>query len=360
MKVLTLVPGNHVGGAERVAATVVEGLLKAGDEVIVVAGADRALTSLSPQARGLVMPIDPSRKILAPVGAQGLARLCAAEGFDVVYAHHRWPTLLCQPARRRFRVPVVFHCHSLLRPRLGTVWGDRTIAVSEAVAKHAIALGAPSERVRVVYNGVKPRRVTTIERAEARRRISGTLRVPLNGPFIVSVGRLEHDKGLDLILRALLRVPDAMLVVLGDGRARWSLMQTAAGLGLRNRVAFLGWVDDPAPFFSAAAVSLMVSSAEGLPLTLLESLAHGCPIIATSVGGIPELFEDQVSGLLIDDGDEGALASAMARLLYDSDVRDRLAKEGSKTVATRCTVPGMVRAVRSTLIDAVGDATSCP
>ena len=149
----------------------------------------------------------------------------------------------------------------------------------------------------------------------------------LNGRSLVFAGRLGPQKALDVALAALADVPDVSLTIVGDGPERAALGQRASELGLDSRVRFLGSVprERVLRLFRAADASLLPSRWENFPHTVVESLAVGCPVIATAVGGVPEVVEDGRNGLLVPPGEPAGLAAAISRFFSDADLASRLA-----------------------------------
>jgi glycosyltransferase involved in cell wall biosynthesis len=158
----------------------------------------------------------------------------------------------------------------------------------------------------------------------------------LDGKTLVFAGRLGPQKALGTLLHALVEVPDATLVVAGDGPEREPLEQLTRTLGLDGRVTFLGAVprERVLRLFGAADACVVPSAWENLPHTVVEALAVGCPVIATSVGGVPEVVRDGENGLLVAPGDSRALANAIARLLSDDALRERLSAAAPGSVAS--------------------------
>jgi len=140
-----------------------------------------------------------------------------------------------------------------------------------------------------------------------------------------SAGRLIELKGIELLLRAaaILRreFPDLRIEIAGAGPQREKLEQAAAQLGLEGRVSFLGWVDDLNSVLSRWDVFVMPSLEEGLGIGALEAMAAGLPVVASSVGGIPELIEDGKTGWLVPPADLEALASCLRSVLRNSEQR---------------------------------------
>ncbi|WP_187271615.1 glycosyltransferase family 4 protein [Massilia arenae] len=164
---------------------------------------------------------------------------------------------------------------------------------------------------------------------------------------LLFLGHLEASKGCHDLLRAMrtivAAVPQARLLLCGDGQ-RDEARALVAALGLQANVDLPGWVDagERAALLDAATVFVLPSHAEGLPMSLLEAMAHGVPVVATAVGGIPEAVRDGVEGVLIAPGDTAALADAVLGLLADPDARTRLGAAGRERVRTEFSSTRMI------------------
>jgi glycosyltransferase involved in cell wall biosynthesis len=157
----------------------------------------------------------------------------------------------------------------------------------------------------------------------------------LDGAVLAFAGRLGPQKALGVALEALAAVPGVTLAIAGDGPDRAELERRARELGLDGRARFLGSVsrEGVLRLFRAADASVLSSSWENLPHTVVEALAVGSPVIATAVGGVPEVVRDGENGLLVPSGDADALAGAIRRFFADDDLRRRLAAAAPGSVA---------------------------
>jgi teichuronic acid biosynthesis glycosyltransferase TuaC len=185
------------------------------------------------------------------------------------------------------------------------------IAVSSALGSAMIDRGVPPEKVFVIRNGVDLAMFSPVNKSEARSKTG------LAGQVLLSVGNLVPEKGHDLTIAALARMPDATLVLIGAGPEQGRLEKLASTLGVVGRIRFVGPVaqSELALWYSAADLTVLASTREGMPNVLLESLACGTPVVASRVGGTPEVVAGDVAGCLFDERNPDALAAACTDVL---------------------------------------------
>jgi glycosyltransferase involved in cell wall biosynthesis len=241
----------------------------------------------------------------------------------------------------RVRAPEDREVLRSLTPRM-----DHLIAVSRAM-EQKIADERPSDvPVSLIYNGVDLVRYDHTDPCCTLREEYG---MPDDAQVVGVVARLEHEKGHPTLLRAwpsvVGRVPNARLLVVGEGSRREELEEQAAALGIAGTVAFTGRRDDVPAVTAALDVAVLPSYREAQGLTILEAMALSRPVVASAVGGILEMIEDGRTGLLVPPHDHDALAAAIIRLLTDHAYADMLAKGGHDLVHERFCVELMVYAV---------------
>lgn len=226
---------------------------------------------------------------------------------------------------------------------------EHVFSPSEYLRGLALGWGIDPERISVLHNPA-PDVPELPPREELRRELE------LEGPTLAFAGRLGLPKALGVALEALAAAPEASLVVAGDGPERERLERHAAELGLDNRVRFLGNLSRGGVLrlFRAADAVVLSSSWENLPHTVLEALVVGTPVIATAVGGVPEVVSDGENGLLVPPGDPQALAAAIRRLLDDGELRSRLAAAAPGSVASY-TEEAVFSRIASALESAAGE-----
>jgi colanic acid/amylovoran biosynthesis glycosyltransferase len=204
---------------------------------------------------------------------------------------------------------------------------DAVVAISEFGRSQLMTL-APEERwprIHVVHCGIEPSAIAPPDRRDG-------------GAHILCVGRLVHLKGQSLLIDAVGvlrgRGIDAHLTLVGDGPKRTALEQQARRVGVADAVTFAGATGQDAvrAFYEAADVFALPSMAEGLPVVFMEALAHELPAVASRIMGVPELIEDERTGLLITPGRLDELVAALERLLSDPELRRRMGTEGRRRV----------------------------
>lgn len=196
------------------------------------------------------------------------------------------------------------------------------IVPSAHVQRLVIGWGIAPEKVHLIYNAAPPERDLPPTREAAR----AALGLPEDRPLLLSVGRLTAVKGFDVAIRALADLPDAALIVIGDGEDADALETLADETGVVDRVIFCGRREhrDVLIAMRACDVFVLSSHTEGLSHVLLEALSAGKPAVATAVGGNPEVITHGESGLLVPPGDPAALAGAIRRVLDDPALAQRL------------------------------------
>lgn len=311
-------------------------------------------------ANRYVLPASGGPASLLSAGAR-VGRWAKSSGAALLHGHGlRWSPLFAA-ASGASGLPLVVTLHNLvpadlglkeriaLRATLGRA--RRIICVSEAVAESARkSLSVRGERLTVVHNGVDAARFVPANlppRTETRQ----MLRLPIDVPVALCVSRLSPEKDVGTFLEAcaltVATIPDARFLVAGDGPQMPALGQRLAFLHLEERAALLGARDDVPRLLSASDLFCLTSREEGLGIAPLEAMACGLPVVATRVGGIPEVVQDGVTGLLVPPADPAAFAAAMAALLTDPARARAFGEAGRARVLSHFAEKAMVAATRA-------------
>jgi len=219
---------------------------------------------------------------------------------------------------------------------------DAVVTPCAAFAADLAAAGIDPRRITVLHNAVEPPRPIEMELARRALRIETALTV-------VAVGRLSREKGHDLLIDACAALPPwlrerTLVLIAGEGPERAALMRRAAAGGVRLRLD--GFQHDIRAWYAAADVFVLPSRSEGSPNVLLEALAAGCVVVASRVGGVPEIAEDGGSAALVAPDDTPAMSAAIARALTDPVWSGRL-RAGARAAASRFTPDARVSALRA-------------
>lgn len=203
----------------------------------------------------------------------------------------------------------------------------RVVTVCQPFAETIAGFGVGRDRISILHNAVKPFVSPWPEDVERVRRDLG---IQNHEAVILSVGRLSHEKGHADLIRAATRLAGMpgtspfRVVILGDGPERETLTKLAAQVGLEKIVSFTGFQRDTRPYYALATVVAVPSHSEGSPNVVLEAMAAGLPIVANRVGGVPEILEDGVTGLMVEPRNPEAMAKTIFQLLSNADLRSRL------------------------------------
>ncbi len=334
------------GGGERYTERTVEGLLEAGHAVTLVSSSRALLGTFfarSWSAFPLWGGIEPVSKVSAaifpltaplflPLLALALAWFRFRGGARMLVCLSLTDKLLATLPARLLGMRVVWMEHLVagrslaqnpFRPLYAALSGLATVVtVSDAAADSLAAVGIARARIRIIAPGVAPR-------AEASR--------PAGAPVVGAISRLSREKNVGLLIKAFAlvakEIPEATLRIYGDGPERGTLEALAESLGIGPKTAFLGHVPEAGTRCGEFSAFAVPSSRESFGLAALEAMACGVPVVATEVGGLPELILDGETGMLVPPEDERAMADALLKVLRDRDLAARLGEAGRARAA---------------------------
>lgn len=317
-----------MGGAEQIVISLSRGAQARGHEVAVAAAPGPLGDDLAVEQFRL--PLVRRSPWRIPGATFALRHAVRAWRPEVVHAHNPGMALAAGLATRRGRRPPgLVSVHGVpekdwpAAARLVRASGLEPVACGPGVAAALVEHSVPP--VATIANAVGPA-PPPAERAALERDFG----LALGTPLVVAVGRLVEAKNHALPIRALAGVPDAVLVIVGEGPLRAKLEREASAAGVAGRVVLAGLRPDARALMGAADAVVLSSWAEGLPLVALEALAAGTPLVATAVRGVRELVEDGRNALLVPPDDPQAMAAALRRVLGDAQLSARLAEEGPR------------------------------
>lgn len=367
VRLLLVVDSLEVGGAERHVVDLAAALRRKGHEVTVACSAAGELSDLLGTAnvpRRVLLDRVVKRHVSVAY-ARRLRRLVREQPFDLVHAHIYASAAASALATLGTGVPLVVTEHTE-----GTWQGRRAHLVSHLIYRRAsrmIAVSSPIRGRLIERAGVHPKKIslipnTVLPSSDTNPGASGTLPDEWHeGPLIGAVARLQPEKGISNLLKAAARVssscPQARFLIVGDGPLREELLRLADRLGLRERVRFLGHRTDARALIGLLDVLVVPSLTEGTPLTVLEAMAAGVPIVASAVGGIPDQVHHDKEGLLVPPDDTAALGDALLELLQDPESARRLGEAGRQRADSGLSHTAMVREIEAVYHVALGRPT---
>lgn len=348
LRILQLKTSANRGGAETICLDATVEMRDRGVEVVTIVGEDGWLVR-EMRKRSLEVHV-------ARFGFMGILGIARARRPDVFFIHGARMNAVGVIVGKMLGIPVVAVEHSVgkvgsttgIRNAIDRILGlgnARRIAVSDAVARMQVdqkLVGA--EKVTIVPNGIRLSK--SVERTTDRGRLRRSLGLPEEATLLISVGRLDEAKGQVYLLRALAGVSapgsDLRLIILGDGPLRNELAGEAERLGILQRVDLRGGVDNVGEFLDASDIFVLPSLWEGLPMAMLEAMNAGLPVVATGVGGIPEVLSHEANGLLCRPADVEDLRRAITRLLESPELCRKLGDAGRGLVRERHSLEAMV------------------
>jgi glycosyltransferase involved in cell wall biosynthesis len=275
-----------------------------------------------------------------------LVRLMRDGRYDIVHTHMFASNLLGRLAAMLAGVPVIVSTVQLIADR--EAWWeilvdcllqhrtDTMIASSQAVRQSFIQRGIRPAKIAVIYNSVDLARFDVVDREAARRAMRQAFGWDEGHLVVGTVARLERIKGLDHLIEAAKTVaeaiPQAGFLVVGDGPQREDLLSRVRQLGLGERFVFAGLRSDIPQILPALDLFVLPSLSEALGIAAIEALASGVPVVASRVGGVPEVVIHGETGLLVPPGDAGQLAQAVSRVAANPAEARRWADCGRKRV----------------------------
>ena len=351
IRIVHVIDGLGSGGAERLLTIYATELHRKGHDVHIVVLNDR---NGNPERTNIEAAGIPTS--LIPVGK--LRNFCQIWRFfselkalkpDIVHAHLQFSSILCSLFGRFNGVPSVATVHTLEGPELANRDGlrrwlmyktlatfcDRVICLSNAAEAFARANGLAGAQIDVLPNGID---LSAFERTSAseRRDLRSALGIPEHAPLIISVAVLRPPKGMDRLIRAMPAickgVDGARLLIVGDGPERERLVALAAELGVADSITFTGQRPDVPALMSLADVFVLPTLDDAQPTVVMEAMASRLPVIATTVGGLPDMIEHSVDGVLVPPDDVAALEAAVSEMLTDFTKRAEFAAAGRATV----------------------------
>ena len=288
--------------------------------------------------------------------------------YDLIHTHGYFADIVGIPMARLFRLPSISTCHGFIfntwKYRLYNSLDflalrlcDRVMAVSEGIKTDLVKHGVNQSRISIIQNAVESCYTdeSAIEyRAEKRRLFS----IQEHEMLLGFTGRLSQEKGLRYLIEACFLLNQAGLptkvLIIGDGPQRKELEKLAISKNLRQQVLFVGFQKDVHNWLPAVDAFVLPSVTEGTPMSLLEAMSWGLPVVASDVGGIPQIIDSEKNGVLVPPRQPERIKEAIYRLYINKDFRKSIGFEARKTVESKYGIRNWLYKIESEYVDAIG------
>lgn len=332
MKILQVIPHLGLGGAESMCVNLTETLMEQGHRVVVVSLYTQETHLSDRLLQKHVKVIFLGKKVGPDLTLTNKIRsVILQEKPDVIHTHLLSLKYTCLAVRKMDRqIPVIHTVHSVAKQEAGRIdrlinhWLFRKqyavpVALSKEIQKTIIDVyGLEAQAVPVVFNGIR------LSNCKVRQNYSASQHFT-----VLHIGRFMEVKNHGVLLRAFQKLhaqfPDSRLQLIGKGEQKEKTEALAVSLGLQSAVSFLGEQTDVYSYLQEADLFVLPSLYEGMPMTIIEAMGTGLPVIASRVGGIPDMVQDEEDGILIRPLQED-LEKAMERLLRDQGLREKLGR----------------------------------
>ena len=372
LRIVHLVETLEIGGTETQAVQTALRQAAAGHNVSVACLRSEGPLQAVLQAAGIpVREFRKGRKLLSIEGVRQLFRLILflrKNRFDVLHSHDLMSNLLGVPAARVARITRIISSRRYLDLEWWSGWWRTQIAGLAYKLSHHVIVNSASIRDLLVHReGIKRQKITVLPNGIDIERFSTanykapelSSRSTISTIIVVVANMYSPIKGHATLIKAAVDVcrhsPNTLFALIGDGKERPSLEKQVRDASLSNNFLFLGSRKDVPELLACCDISVLPSDSEGFPNAVLESMAAHLPVIATSVGGVPEVIHDEITGLLVPPADPSALSATILRLLNDQELRNRLADAGHKHVIERFSFERLIGSLEALYAESLGE-----
>lgn len=342
MKILFIINNSiNYGGAERYVSTLANGLAKAGHNIVVVSSGGPLVNYLNKDiAQEIIEPI----LTASPEDLTKMAQFIKASSrkykIDLIHCNSLVDFNAASLVNKMTDIPIVYTAH-LTEERAGfpiigaKLNGNATkvIAVSNFIKNHLKKTGLPSTKIELVYHGVD---IHKFKENKLKLNIKHSLGIKNGERIIMCVARLYPVKGIDRLIKAIPVILERgniiKVVLVGNGAHKKEYEKLAHSLGVKSKVLFLGVQENVEALLNAADVFCLSSVTESLSFAILEAMAVGKPVVATKVGGVPEVVVNEITGLLVSPGNTRQLAYAINRLVEDKPLAKTLGENARNRI----------------------------
>ncbi len=355
MKILLLTTHINIGGVGFYTVNLAKYLRKMGHEPVVVSsGGDLEELLKKTGARHIKMDLKTKAEFGFKVAKAipPLTRLVKKEDFDVIHAQTRVAQVAGGIVSKITRVPMVstghgFFKHERLFRKLFPFWGDKVIAISKSVREHLINdFHIEKEKITVVYNGIELDRFLK-KNGEIDQNMRKKMSLSQDLTIIGAIGRLSSVKGFIYLVKAFKKVTrqneTARLLIVGEGVEKAKLEKEVKEANLEDKVIFESKKMATEDYLSVMDIFCLPSIKEGLGLALIEAMASGRACIASNVGGIPEIIDAEVDGILVPPENPAVLADAIIRLSNNAELKQTFSTRAPKKAKNKFSIEDNVR-----------------
>lgn len=336
MKILHTEWSEGLGGQEKRVLAEASGLLGRG-HYVAIACRSRARIKKEAEKLGIAVHNISMRKLYDVASVIRLYSLLKDDKFDIVNTHSGVDSWLGGLAAKFAGNPLLIRTRHLNIPLKRNLLNfihylpDMYITCGENMRDNLIRqCGFPRSKVESIPTGTDPEFFEIVKKREAKSRYG----LDIDSPIVTNVGILRRVKGHEVTLKAVKAViesiPNARFLIVGDGPRKKALEGFVNDLGIAGHVIFTGFVENIHEIYSFSDVMILSSWSEGLPQSLLQAMAAGVPVVATNVGGVPEVVISETTGILVESGDHAALAKGIIRVLKDTELSSRLTGNAKK------------------------------
>lgn len=351
------------GGAEQLMTTLLKHFRDAGFNIRVCALQTRGGNPIADELKHIGLPVDliPVPNLRHPLNLFRILRYFRFHRPQLVHTQLEFSDVLGTIAARILGIPSVSTIHVLDKSaekkskviRLKLRWFvlgkfcSRIIAVSEKTRTHHLKTGAlDPKKIITVYNGIDLSRFKDTNESQITK-TKQALHLPLNRRIIITVAVLREPKGIQYMINALPKIleqiPDIHYLVVGDGEYGTSLKDLSTALSIQDHITFAGHRTDIPNLLACSDLFVLPTLGDALPTVLIEALAAGKPVVASDVGGVPEIIENGVNGVLVPPGDPSRLAVACLQLLKNKEQSNQMILAGRRTVWQRFDVDAQIK-----------------
>ncbi|KXG44528.1 glycosyltransferase family 4 protein [Tepidibacillus decaturensis] len=358
MKIMQVIGGGEKGGSRNHIITLSKELLKKGIQVEIVCFIDDVVAE-SARAHSIPVTIFPMKHILDLRAIQQLHKYIKKKKPHIVHTHGVRANFIGRLATRMTGIPVLTTIHSSIYhdyahplkklfyhriEKLTRSFTKKFIAVAGSLKKELEQDGICPEKIKVVYNGLSPDFPIGTKPEPFLRKELG---LKEDIPILMTIGRLERVKNQTMLLRVFAVLKQNGIpfhgVIVGDGPLHAELKEMAHSLNIEQQVSFLGFRKDIYPLLSEADLFLLTSNMEGLPITLLESMASHTPVVVTDVGGMSEVIQLARNGFYVPSGDIEQFAARIQEILVQPELKQKLAVNGYQTLLKHFTAEQFIK-----------------